>query len=79
MGLAWSRWASLRRSPVTARAASADRADASADGCACVIQGPMTKYRVKTMACSETFNVAVTEGGPCYAWGCVDEGRLGIG
>mmetsp|Transcript_42394 Transcript_42394/g.99549 ORF Transcript_42394/g.99549 Transcript_42394/m.99549 type:complete len:916 (+) Transcript_42394:139-2886(+) len=42
-------------------------------------QGPMTKYRVKTMACSETFNVAVTEGGPCYAWGCVDEGRLGIG
>jgi len=35
--------------------------------------------RVESMACGWSHNLAVTESGRVYAWGCGSEGRLGLG
>ena len=41
--------------------------------------GPLTKNRVRDMACGDTFNVACDQGGLSYSWGSAWAGCLGIG
>lgn len=41
--------------------------------------GPLTKYRVRDMACSDTFNIACCVGGMSYSWGSSKMGCLGNG
>ena len=41
--------------------------------------GPLTKYRVRDMACGDTFNVACCVGGMSYSWGSSKMGCLGNG
>jgi len=41
--------------------------------------GPLTKYRVRDIACGNTFNVACCVGGMSYSWGSSKMGCLGNG
>ena len=41
--------------------------------------GPLTKNRVRDMACGPTYNIACCEGGVTYSWGSAWAGCLGLG
>jgi hypothetical protein len=41
--------------------------------------GPLTKNRVRDVACGPTFNIACCEGGCTYSWGSAWAGCLGMG
>ena len=41
--------------------------------------GPLTKNRVRDVACGPTFNIACCEGGVTYSWGSAWAGCLGMG